>query len=56
MNPPSKRGGAVLALLVIPLAVAAALALPPLERTSFRDLHSKDPVRAVLETVLRSRF
>jgi hypothetical protein len=56
MNPPGKTKGAVLAAFLCLLAFARVMAWPPPARTLFKDIPSDEPVRAVLETILGSRF
>ena len=58
MSPPSKLAGAVLlpVLGLCLLAAAAGPARPGLERTLFKNIPPNDPVRAVVETVIGSRF
>lgn len=54
MNPPVKLRGAFFAPALCLLA-AAVLALPPRERTLFREIPPNDPVREVITAVLGSR-
>ena len=54
MNPPVKLRGALFAPVLCLLA-AAVLALPPRERTLFREIPPNDPVREVIAAVLGSR-
>ncbi len=56
MKPPGNPKGKVWAVVFCLTAAAALAARPAPERTRFKDLPANDPVREVIQTVLRSKF
>ncbi len=56
MKPPGDPKGKVWAVVFCLIAAAALTARPAPERTRFKDLPANDPVREVIQTILRSKF